>query len=469
MSLTTSRTFTAVASAAIAFCAAGFLFRSNQRLVCNNAVTIGDSFGDNPFSAGTSGKLFRAIKVREWQGSRGVSRSLRASPARKEKTVANRPAGLDEPCVCGGKGPWRPGGEKPRCAKWAVTTTIFPPTDLIQQLSQLKGWCTVVAGDKKGPPKDSYNLPNIVFLDVEAQEKLPYNLIPKLQWNHFSRKNVGFLFALEHGARAIFDCDDDNPLKTDAGRPVPPPTDFSTVTGPQFPAVDTSHALWNPYPLWNNTHFMWPRGFPLDLIRTTQTQRGPATGKYEAASKVAVLQSLADNDPDVDGIFRLTRPLPHFFASSPAAVALPEGVMAPYNAQACLFLEDALWSLLLPVTVHGRVSDIWRSYFTQRVLWWAGMRIAMAAPFVTQYRNAHNYLADFQSENPLYLQSGELVKRLNVWSPSSASKNVADVMEELIIDMYEHNIVEAGDVEATQAWIGDLISIGYKFPKKQKS
>jgi len=35
--------------------------------------------------------------------------------------------------------------------------------------------------------------------------------------------------------------------------------------------------------------------------------------------------------------------------------------------------------------------------------------------------------------------------------------------------MYEHNIVEAGDVEATQAWIGDLISIGYKFPKKQKS
>jgi len=349
-----------------------------------------------------------------------------------------------------------------------VITTIFDATDLVKQLSQLEGWCTVVAGDKKGPAKDSYNLPNIVFLDVEAQEKLPYTLIQKLQWNHFSRKNVGFLFALEHGARIVFDCDDDNPMKENAGKPVPPPIDFQTVNS-EMPAVDNSHALWNPYPLWNQTNFMWPRGYPLDLIRTTETQRGPATGKYEATKKVVVLQSLADNDPDVDGIFRLTRPLPHFFASSPAAVALPEGVMAPYNAQACLFLEDALWSLLLPVTVHGRVSDIWRSYFTQRVLWWAGMRIAMAAPFVTQYRNAHNYLADFQSENPLYLQSGELVKRLNAWSPSSASKNVADVMEELIIDMYEHNIVEAGDVEATQAWIGDLISIGYKFPKKQKS
>eukprot|EP00756_Hemistasia_phaeocysticola_P009297 Hpha_TRINITY_DN14862_c0_g3::TRINITY_DN14862_c0_g3_i2::g.170411::m.170411 len=461
-----SRAFTAVVSGIIAFCTASFFFRNQKSGVTGSSCpgTV-DSFGENPFSAGTSGRLFRAKKVREWGGPRYTARSLRASSAKKAK---NRAADLDEPCVCGNtKGPWRPGGEAPRCAKWAVITTIFPPTDLVQQLSQLKGWCTVVAGDKKGPPKDSYDLPNIVFLDSEAQELLPYTLMKKLMWNHFSRKNVGFVFALAHGARVVFDCDDDNPLKTDAGRPVPPPADFTSVTGQEVPAVDNSHGLWNPYPLWNNTHFMWPRGFPLDLIRKVETQRGPAAGKYEPASNVAVLQSLADNDPDVDGIFRLTRPLPHFFTPSPAAVALPEGVMAPYNAQACLFREDALWSLLLPVTVHGRVSDIWRSYFTQRILWWIGLRISFSAPFVTQYRNAHNYLADFQSENPLYLQSGELVKRLNAWSPSKAT-DVGEAMEELIIDMFEHNIVEAGDVEATQAWLEDLTRIGYEFPKKQR-
>lgn len=41
---------------------------------------------------------------------------------------------------------------------------------------------------------------------------------------------------------------------------------------------------------------------------------------------------------------------------------LPAGLFAPYNAQATLHMHSALWTLLLPVTVHGRVSDIWRSY-----------------------------------------------------------------------------------------------------------
>eukprot|EP01062_Namystynia_karyoxenos_P024638 TRINITY_DN1961_c0_g1_i2.p1 TRINITY_DN1961_c0_g1~~TRINITY_DN1961_c0_g1_i2.p1 ORF type:complete len:472 (+),score=131.41 TRINITY_DN1961_c0_g1_i2:83-1498(+) len=423
-----------------------------------STTSAADSFGDNPFSAGTSGKLFKAVKVRDWTGSRVSRRHLRRTP--------DLPA-EDAPCVCGGGTAWRPGGQVPRCAKWAVTTTIFKPTDLVQQLSKLKGWCTVVAGDRKGPPEGSYNLPNVVFLDAQGQEMLTYKLAPTLMWNHFSRKNIGFVFALEHGAQWVFDCDDDNPLKADeSGNAVQPPT--GAWAAAELPAVDTSHQLWNPYPMYNHTNFMWPRGFPLNLIRTEVTQRGPGSAS-ERWSSVAVLQSLADNDPDVDAIYRLTRPLPHYFARTPGAVALPPGVMAPYNAQACLFRRDALWSLLLPVTVHGRVSDIWRSYFTQRILWWAGKRIAFAAPFVTQFRNAHNYLADFQSENALYLQSGELVRRLNAWSPSARARDVGDAMEELIIDMYEHNIIEAGDVYATQAWIEDLDRIGYQFPKKQSS
>ena len=30
-----------------------------------------------------------------------------------------------------------------------------------------------------------------------------------------------------------------------------------------------------------------------------------------------------------------------------------------------MHMYSSLWSLLLPVTVHGRVSDIWRGYFAQ--------------------------------------------------------------------------------------------------------
>ena len=41
-------------------------------------------------------------------------------------------------------------------------------------------------------------------------------------------------------------------------------------------------------------------------------------------------------------------------------LALPEGVLAPTNAQACVHLAVAFWGTLLPTSVPGRVSDIWR-------------------------------------------------------------------------------------------------------------
>ena len=56
------------------------------------------------------------------------------------------------------------------------------------------------------------------------------------------------------------------------------------------------------------------------------------------------------------------------------------------NGQATIFGKAALWGMILPITVHGRVSDIWRSYFTRRIIWEAGQRLAFASPFVTQVR-----------------------------------------------------------------------------------
>jgi len=89
--------------------------------------------------------------------------------------------------------------------------------------------------------------------------------------------------------------------------------------------------------------------------------------------------------------------------------------MMPYNAQATLHAHAALWSLLLPCSVHGRVTDIWRSYFAQRLFWDVGLRVGFAPPWVTQYRNAHNYLADFNSEVRYSLAINHLACYLTPW------------------------------------------------------
>ena len=80
--------------------------------------------------------------------------------------------------------------------------------------------------------------------------------------------------------------------------------------------------------------------------------------------------------------------------------------MAPFNAQATLWFRDAFAALYLPTTVHGRVSDIWRSYAAQAAFRCQGLSLAFSPPVVEQDRNAHDFMGDYMSERPLYEEAG---------------------------------------------------------------
>ena len=380
------------------------------------------------------------------------------------------------------------------CEKWTVITTIFPPTSLVEQLSKLdKSWCTVIVGDKRSPT--NYTIEGggrIVYLGPHDQLKLPYKIVPLLPWNHFGRKNVGYLYAIHHGAQIIYDTDDDNILKVDLGKGVPViPVEKLGLehSAAASDTVNVDNIVYNPYPSFRPLRpdlagaphaqfepetFLWPRGFPLDLIRDIKTFHSGEISEAHNTSvhpkkfdkgSVTIVQSLADNDPDVDAIYRLTRSLPVQFSREGVAgiEVIPEGVLSPFNAQATIFSRSAFWGLLLPISVTGRVSDIWRSYFTGRLLWSVNQRLAFASPWVTQCRNPHNYLADLDAESDLYSRSGVLVSTLLKWTPTSTS--LAGQMEELIIKMFEIDILhDVRDVYLHVAWLQDLIHVGFTFP-----
>ena len=54
---------------------------------------------------------------------------------------------------------------------------------------------------------------------------------------------------------------------------------------------------------------------------------------------------------------------------------IPNNVVTPYNAQVTLHFYPAFWALFLPVTVAGRVSDIWRSYIAQALFKHLGLSL----------------------------------------------------------------------------------------------
>ena len=445
----------------------------------------GGSWASNGISESSSGTLFRAVRVRKYSGE--LAFATRALPVGKDA----RPVPQTRP---------RSG---PMCKNWADTTSIFPPTKTIKQIAALPDWCLVIAGDKKAPKQ--YNVSGgAIYLSPADQERMPFATGKLLRWNHFGRKNLGFLYAIQHGARWVYDTDDDNELQSMVnGIPIP-------RLNALVDEVDTSYKLYNLYTQMSTVRSAWPRGFPLEAVKDNRTYTAGFKRRTWAARRVGVVQSLADHDPDVDGIYRLTQPLPFSFPAAAATnrgrrlavesvesgaagaaakgllskgvrgpggkagrkggfngafqtVSLRVGTMMPYNAQATLHAYDALWGLLLPCTVHGRVTDIWRAYFTQRLLWDAGYRIAFSTPWVTQFRNAHNYLADFNSELPLYQQAGALVDVLLAWRPTAST--MPGRLEELYVMMYEMGIVGLDDVKLAQAWLHDLVRLGYRFPE----
>ena len=175
------------------------------------------------------------------------------------------------------------------CKNWAVTTTIFPPTKTVNQIAALPDWCLVIAGDRKTPKQ--YNVSGgAVYLSPADQERMLLATGKLLRWNHFGRKNLGFLYAIQHGAKWVYDTDDDNELQSEAvGIPLP-------RSNALVDEVHTSHKLYNLYPQLSTVPSAWPRGFPLEAIKDNRTANARSRGA-RAGARVGVVQSLADHDP----------------------------------------------------------------------------------------------------------------------------------------------------------------------------
>jgi hypothetical protein len=387
---------------------------------------------------------------------------------------------------------WNPKG----CKNWGTLTTIFPVTEAAADVARLPGWCLVVAGDRKGP--ETYeidddangNAARVIFLSRDRQEELQLHLsfAARTPWNHFARKNIAFLFAVANGAEFIWDFDDDNALlpgadlsvftnaittttkKTSSSSKVP------TTTVLQVKSVNMTQCnSFNPYDFFqaSTEDRIWPRGYPLEDIRDPACQLQPTYCRHRIATEsIGIYQSVANKDPDVDAIYRLVHELPVNFAGAPlenAPVVIPPHALSPMNAQAALFRRSAFWSLFLPTTVHGRVSDIWRSYIAQALGHQYGMLATFVGPLVRQDRNVHNYLADLQSEVPLYERAGALVDYLLAWKYDAVGGTFEGAMERLYVDLYEYEIIEWEDVVMVQLWLKALQSIGYVFPNLYSS
>jgi hypothetical protein len=333
-----------------------------------------------------------------------------------------------------------------RAQLWAVVTSINNPTEAINQLSKISDVCQVVVGDVKSPPYPP-NSRKTIFLSYDEQLKLGYSIVRLLPPNSFARASIGYLFAIQHGAAFIYDYDDDNILinashGSDQLKNPPPVT--TTLTA--------KTNVVNPYSFYRTEDVIhiWPRGFPIGLIKDSDPeliQRKP--------DKISVFQFLQNLNPDLDAIYRLTHDIPEQFnLRKRDCVAIDLFHYAPFNAQATLFHEKAFFGMILPLSVNGRVSDIWRSYILERILRIEGDQIAFCPAIVEHHRNQHGLTRDFNAELPLYQQSAALLMFMDE-SIEPIKGDKLESLREAYVTLIEHGILGEADLSFVEAWIED--------------
>ncbi len=322
-----------------------------------------------------------------------------------------------------------------------VITSIFPPGEAIRRFAALPGWRLVVVGDKRSPA--GWTHPGVDFLSVSRQRRLPFKTVGALPWNHYARKMLGYLWAAREGATVIGESDDDN---------LPAPGwNFPDFEG-HFQQVPADRGFVNIYyPLFTD-QAIWPRGLPLSCIRDPKTMVGTEELTADRC-RIGVWQALADGDPDVDAIYRLTSNAPCRFARR-SPVVLGTGTLSPFNSQNTAFIREMLPLMYLPAYVNFRVTDILRSYVAQPILWSAGFRLGFTEPSVHQARNAHDFMEDFRSELPIYLEAEEMMACIlaTVRKGNSVTDNLYGVYREL----ERIHAVKDDELRLVEAWLEDV-------------
>ena len=118
----------------------------------------------------------------------------------------------------------------------------------------------MVIGDNKTPV--TWKHEDCEFISIDAQKQGAFKISKCLLENHYTRKNIGYLYALRNGASQIIDTDDDNFPYIDK---------WSELLNDQAKTLyvkdQQSLTFKNIYTHFSNSEIpFWPRGFPLNKL-----------------------------------------------------------------------------------------------------------------------------------------------------------------------------------------------------------
>lgn len=319
-----------------------------------------------------------------------------------------------------------------------VITSISPPNHVLCTCAER---CLehdidfIVIGDRKSP--QDFRLDGSDYWSIERQLESSHQIARILPEGHYSRKNLGYLIAMERGSEVIIETDDDN-LPVDG---------FWEERCKLRVARRVEVSGWvNPYRYFTEEN-IWPRGLPLEEIN-----RPAHLSEATAESFTPIQQGLTDGNPDVDAIYRLTRSLPITFRKE-LPLALTPGAKAPFNSQNTTWFKEAFPLLYLPSTCSFRMTDIWRSFVAARICAANDWDILFHSATMFQERNPHNLMTDFRDEISGYLGNTDICRKLDALEIKPGVEQISDGMMKCYEAFISSKMIMADEIKILDSWL----------------
>lgn len=328
-----------------------------------------------------------------------------------------------------------------------VVTSIAAPNAVLRALAEgcrARGHRFIVIGDEASPA--DFHLAGCDFYGLDAQRATGFKFAELCPTRHYARKNLGYLLAIRAGARVIAETDDDNI----------PRAEFWGERRRQQSAPGTDAAGWvNVYRYFTDAH-IWPRGLPLEHVRADLADFDSLTVRD---ADCPIQQGLADENPDVDAVYRLVSTLPQRFRRD-RRIALGRGSWCPFNSQNTSWWAEAFPLLYLPAYCSFRMTDIWRSFVAQRIAWENDWAVLFHEPTVWQERNAHNLLRDFRDEVPGYLHNSAIAEALARLNLRPGVEHLGENLHVCYERLVALGLIGAEELGLLAAWVADLRTAG---------
>ena len=339
---------------------------------------------------------------------------------------------------------------------WIVVTTSKDPGEEIDYLTKMENVKVLVVALESTNPK--WNHPGAIYLSLKMQESLNYGIAKLIPKNSYCRKMIGYLYAIQHGAKFIYDTDDHVQLL----KPLNEHFNFNeTGYGLTLKRMSSDHIMFNPFEHFGQVN-MWPKGLFPNILRDKI-----GNDYINSKHKTSYIQHglIKGVNADIDNVFRTTKDgnykdIEVNFDEIAPPVELPLNVYAPYSSKNTLFHYEAFWSLYLPLSVPERYSDIYRSYWGQRLLWLFDGTVSHHGPNAQSNKDHKvDYSERYKEDEEYRKKCEDLIRLLNGWTCWKI--NSYDCGTDLIKEMISHKYLDKSEIEFIKAWFDDLGNVGY--------